>query len=277
MKRLSVVLIISFLAVSFFTSTIAFAGGAGNCIRPVKKTSPHWGGLAGAFEYNYVDDRMNDLKNERGPRDMKVEKISQVYGKGIIGLGDYVNLYGKVGSADYDLEFTDQAQGAKMVIDLEDGIYTGAGVNAHFPMAKMKSCEFGVGFDIQANLSLNDVKGITRADQSGTNPDGRFYAVDGQNSLYFTCKYDIEMIKSSILPYIGAYHSWMVVGTAEGLTYTTTGAGYIDKEHYQAAFDFRSFGILVGIDVDVAKYINLNVEGRFIGEMAITTGATVKF
>lgn len=255
----------------------AFAGGAGNCIRPVKKTSPHYGGIAGAFDYNYVNERMNELENKRGPKDMKVDKISQIYGKVIIGLGDYTNLYGKAGSANYDLEFIDRAQDAKMEIDLEDGIYTGAGINAHFPMAKMKSCEFGVGFDIQANFSWNDVKGITRSSQSGTNPDGSFYAVDGQNSIYLTCKYDIEMIKSSILPYVGAYHSWMVVGTAEGLTYTTTAAGYVDKEHYQASFDFTSFGILVGVDVDVAKYINLNVEGRFVGETAITTGATIKF
>ncbi|MBI5144337.1 MAG: hypothetical protein HZA30_04645, partial [Candidatus Omnitrophica bacterium] len=102
--------------------------------------------------------------------------------------------------------------------------------------------------------------------------------VDGQNSVYLTCKYDIDAIKTSIVPYIGGYHSWIVVGTAETLSYSSTITGIpYDEEDYQAAFDVTSFGVLVGVDVDVAEFVNLNVEGRFIGETAITTGATIKF
>lgn len=267
----SVIVIVSLVVCNY-----AFAGGAGNCVQPVKKTTDYIG-VGAAFEYNYVDNRMNELENKRGPRSMNVKKLNQIYGKGIIGLGDYVNLYGKIGSADYDLEFVDEPQDAKMEIDLKDGVYTGGGINALFPITELGNLSFGVGFDIQANFFLNDVESITRSGQSGVNPSGRFYAVDGQNSIYLTCKYDIDTIKSSIVPYIGGYHSWMVVGTQKGLYYTTASTGYIDKEHYQAAYDFTSFGLLVGVDVDIAKYVNLNVEGRFVGETAITTGATVKF
>ena len=125
---LSVIVIVSLMVCSH-----AFAGGAGNCVQPVKKTTDHIG-VGAAFEYNYVDSRMNKLENKRGPRSMKVKKVNQVYGKGIIGLGDYVNLYGKIGATDYDLKFVDQPQNATMEIDLKDGIYTGAGINALFPI-----------------------------------------------------------------------------------------------------------------------------------------------
>lgn len=254
----------------------AFAGGAGNCVEPIRTTTKHLG-VGGAFEYNYVDERMNKLDNKDGAKDMKIEHVNQVYGKGIIGIGDYVNVYGKIGGSNYDLEFVDGAQGVAMVIDLKDGIYTGAGINMLFPITEIKEISIGIGADIQGNFFLNDVNGITRDGRTATSASGSFYGVDGQNSVYLTFNYTIDRIKTSIIPYVGGYQSWAFVGTAKKLTYETPRAGYVDKEHFQAAYDFLSFGPLLGIDVDIAEYVNLNVEGRFVGETAITTGATIKF
>lgn len=257
----------------------AFAGGAGNCVTPVRTTSK-WIGVGAAFEYNYVDHRMNKLENKAGPKDMRVKKINQVYGKGIIGLGDYVNFYGKVGGCNYDMEFVSQTnQGAKYVIDLKDGIYMGGGLNALFPFYTLESIPmtFGIGFDIQGNGYLNDVNGITRDNEGAASVAGQFYGVDGQNSLYLTCKYEIESLKTSIVPYVGGYHNWMVIGTSRSLTFETEKSGYVDKKDFQGAFDVLSFGVLVGVDLDIAQFVNLNIEGRFVGETALTAGATVKF
>lgn len=264
------------LLILCLTSTAVYAGGAGDCITPIRTTSKHFG-VGAAFEYNYVHSRMNNLENSRGPRGMELKNTNQVYGKGIIGLGNYVNLYGKIGGANYDLNFVDKAQDATMSIKLRDGVYTGAGINALFPLTEVQPVKIGLGFDIQSNLSLNSVKEITRSDQNGTNPAGKFYRVDGQNSLYMTCRYDMEKYNSFVVGYIGGYQSWAVVGTYKGLTYTTLDAGYIDKEHYQGAYDFTSFGVMVGADIDIAKYVSINIEGRFVGETALTTGATIKF
>lgn len=267
---LVVLLVLSIMATS------AYAGGAGNCTQPLKKTTK-WLGVGAGAEYNYMDHRMNELDNDRGARGMKVEKMNAIYGKGIIGLGNYVNLYGKVGATNYDLQFRQAAQDATMKIDLKDGIYTGAGVNALFPLMDVsKEITLGLGIDVQSNFFYNDVKGITRSGENATSVGGSFYGVDGQNSLYLSCKYDVEKYKTLIIPYVGGYQSWMLVGTAKSLTYETPSAGYVKKD-FQAAYDFLAFGVLVGVDVDIAQYVNLNVEGRFIGETALTAGATVKF
>ncbi|MCK4463179.1 MAG: hypothetical protein KAU58_02590 [Candidatus Omnitrophica bacterium] len=262
------------LLISLLMCTSAFAGGSGNCVQPLKTTTDDLG-VGGAFEYNYVHKRMNDLNNKKGPKSMKIEHLNQVYGKVIFGAYDDFNIYGKIGGCNYDLEFVDRAQDAKMEIDLKSGIYTGAGINGLFPL--MDTDNLSIGFDVQGNFFYNDVKGITRSGQSGTAIDGAFYGIDGQESVYLTYKFDIDEIETLIVPYMGVYHSWIIVGTAEALTYETPKTGYVDKEHFQAAFDVASFGLLLGVDVDIAKYVNLNVEGRFIGETAITTGATIKF
>lgn len=275
MGRGRIVIFIVFIMAAVLVCGLAYAGGAGNCVRPIKTTSK-WLGIGGAFEYNYVDERMNDLDNHRGAGDMKITSVSQIYGKGIIGLGDYVNFYGKAGGSNYDLEFVDRSQQDLLVIELEDGVYTGGGINAHFPLTEIDPVSFGVGFDIQGNFFYNKVKSIKRWDRAATAIGGSFYGVDGQNSVYLTCKYDIEPIKTSVVPYVGGYHSWAVVGTYKTLTYEVKDHGYVEED-FQAAYDFLSFGLLVGVDLDVAQYVNLNVEGRFVGETAITTGATIKF
>lgn len=264
------------VALSFLGCTYAFAGGAGNCTQPLRKTTKYLGAGA-AFEYNYVGERMNDLDNKSGPKSMTVEHISQVYGKVSVGLFDYFNIYGKIGGSNYDLKFVDRPMDATMEIKLHDGLYTGGGINALLPITEMKNLTLGIGADIQGNFYYNSVKEIIRGGQNATGIGGSFYGIDGQNSLYLTCKYDIEKLQASIIPYVGGYHSWIVVGTLTPLTYETRASGYVDKKHFNPAFDVLSFGLLVGVDLDIAKFINLNVEGRFIGETALTTGATIKF
>lgn len=266
-----------FLVLLLALCTTVYAGGSsGNCVEPLRKTTEFLG-VGAAGEYNYMHDRMNNLNNKYGPKGMKVTEVNQIYGKGIIGLFDNFNIYGKAGGTNYNLRFIDRPQDAEMLIDLKDGIYAGIGFNGHFPLADIQNnLSLGLGFDIQGNFSYNDVEAITRSGDIATNVDGTFYGVDGKNSLYLTCKYTIDNLKTSIIPYVGGYHSWMVVGTAEHLTYDTRTTGPL-TEDFQAAFDLLGFGVLVGVDVDIGKYVVLSAEGRFIGETAITTGASIKF
>jgi hypothetical protein len=259
-------------------SRIALAGGVGNCVQPIRTTTSLFG-TGAAFELNYVAERANYLDNKNGPSNMEVNDLTQVYGKITIGLFDYLNIYGKIGACNYDLEFDDRWPPARMTFDLEDGIYTGTGINMLIPVTKWENFNLGVGGDIQANLFHNDVSAITKAGEGASSVDGSFYGIDGQNSLYLTCKYKYETpkIKTSFVPYVGAYHSWIVVGTVESLTYDTDSSGFVESEDFQAAYDFGSFGLLFGMDIDVAEYVNLYIEGRVGGETALTSGATVKF
>ena len=274
------------LLMLFLACTNVFAGGSGNPVETVENQSPILDVGAVAFEYNLVPERMNELNDSLvGPESVEIEDLSQVYGKIIWGRsadqilwmpgGDY-NLYAKVGACSYDVDFDDE--GTPVRVDLEVGPYFGIGANALFPLKQLDdllpTCAINWGADIQANFFFNDVDDVTRASTTTTS-EGFFYGVDGETSAYLTCKYDIEKIETSLIPYLGVYHSWIVIGATEELEYQVGKTVY--KSNMASAFDILSFGMLLGLDVNVAKYVTFNVEGRFIGETAITTGATVKF
>lgn len=274
------------LLILFMACTNVFAGGSGNPVETVENQSPILDVGAVAFEYNLVPERMNELNDSLvGPESVEIEDLSQVYGKIIWGRsadqilwmpgGDY-NLYAKIGASSYDVDFDDE--GTPVRVHLETGPYFGVGANVLFPLKQLDDlcdkCTINWGADIQANFFFNDVDDVRRGSETVTS-EGFFYGVDGETSAYLTCKYDIEKIQTSLIPYLGVYHSWIVIGATEGLKYESGGTEY--KSDMPAAFDILSFGMLLGLDVNVAKYVTLNVEGRFIGETAITTGATIKF
>jgi hypothetical protein len=264
------------LIVLLLACTNVFAGGAGNPVQLVENKGPllDVGGIS--FEYNYVPERANELNDSlAGPEDIEVERMSQMYGKIVWGVEDY-NVYANIGTADYDLDFNDD--GIMATLDLETGPYFGMGVNKLFPFKTLDDlcdkCTIGWGADIQVNVFLNDIQDISRAGTT-TSADGFFYGLDGQNSAYITCKYDIEKMETSLIPYLGVYHSWIVVGTLDDLKYNITGVDY--NTNMDGAFDILSFGLLLGLDVTMSRYATFNVEGRFVGETAITTGATLRF
>ena len=264
---------------SFLISTSAFAGGAGNVLTPINTTTEYLG-IGGGFEYNLMSERDNKLQNGKaGTRDMVVKNLEQAYGKVTLGIGDNINLYGKIGTANYDLEFIDDSQSDLLEIDLRPGTYTGVGVNFLLmaPVVESEWLSVGVGGDVQGNFFHNEIKNIKRGgvDTVGS-IEGSFYGLDGQNSVYMACKLDIKPIETSIIPYMGGYHSWIAVGTLNSLTYRAGTSSVIDED-YVAAFDYKTFGFLMGMDLDIAKYANLNIEGRVGGETGVTAGATVKF
>lgn len=263
--------LIAVLIVSCLISTAVFAGNVGNPVVPIKNTTEFLGVGAG-FGANRVAKRRNNLDNKRGPRDMKPTDLTQVYGKFIYGVSDNMDVYAKIGNADYDLEFYNVTLAQTMEIEVDPGLYTGMGVKGLYPLFDMGGFSFGWGYDVQGNTYFNDVSAVSVNGTASPAVDGQFYGIDGQNSAYLTCQYDIEMLETSIIPYIGAYHSWMIVGTTQKLQFNA-----VDGKHYQAAYDFTSFGLLLGVDFDIAKYVSVNVGGRVGGETAVNTGVILKF
>jgi len=252
--------------------TNASAGGSGNPVEPVKSESKHLN-VAAAFGYDYTASRLFDLDFPGSDTDeMNVSDLHQVYGKVILGRNETSNLYAKVGGAFYDLSFDDDA---KVEIDTEGGIFTGLGINVLRPFTEIENFNLDLGFDIQANLFINDVDGISRAGVIATAADGTLYGVDGKSSVYLAYKHDIEDLKTKIVPYLGAYHSWITIGTFDDLSYNATGVDY-DHE-ISASYDILSFGPMVGLDVDIADSVTFNVEGRFVGENGLTAGATIRY
>jgi hypothetical protein len=258
-------------------STNAFAGGSGNCILPIKTTTEHYP-TGAAFGFNYVSSRLMDLYDyDENEKDHEVRELAQVYGEVPIGLSDTRNLFLKVGVCDYEIRFKDKDADEKVTVDLKKGIYAGVGMNSLFPLELECAGDLPLswGYDMQINGFLNDVKGVSRSG-SITDESGTLYGIDGQESLYLACTHEWEEILTTFVPYIGVYHSWIVIGAIDEVSYNVNGVS-TSHDGVQGNFDVLSFGLLLGVDVEIAKYVNLNVEGRFIGETALTTGATVKF
>lgn len=260
--------------VLFLACANAFAGGSGNCILPIKTTTEHIG-TGAAFGFNGVSSRLMDLYNyNKDEDDLKVEDLAQVYGAIPFGLSETRNIVWKIGAADYRLKFDNDGTNETITVDVDSGIYTGIGINNLFPLECAGEHPLSWGYDLQINGYINEVGSVTRngniADETGT-----LYGIDGQESLYLAYNYELEKIRTTFVPYLGVYHSWIVIGSFDDVTYTRNAAQV--SHDIQGAFDALSFGLLLGLDVEIAKYVNLNVEGRFIGETAITTGATIKF
>ena len=268
-----------------FICTSAFAGGSGNCIQPLKTTTDNFG-TGASFGYNYVGHRLMALYNyDRDETDLRVKDVSQAYGQIPIGLDDNHNLLLKIGVCDYKLYLKDRDKSQDTVrIDLDSGVYAGVGMNSLFPlwdfsMPAVGPVNIGWGYEIQGNAYLNDLDVVDMNMGVATDVDGSLLGFDGQESLYLTARYDVDAIETSIIPYIGIYHSWIVVSELDDITYTRSDnkTGNPDGLEIEGAFDALSFGLLLGADLEITKYANLNVEGRFIGETAVTTGATIKF
>ncbi len=265
------------LLLSLVVSANAFAGGSGNCVEPIKLTSSTDGWRIGAaFEYNYVARRLRDLTSSSTTvGSVKVRNMNQIYGKILLGLNDIVNLYAKIGSCGYDISFRNKARDEKIKVETEPGIFTGMGINALFPLMEICDIPISIGGDIQGNIFVNNAKKIKRNGTKMNGVDGDLYGLDGKNSIYVSAKYDIESMKMSVVPYVGGYQSWILIGSLHSLVYDTGGTNY--RKSIDTNYDLLGFGVMLGLDLEIAKFLVFNVEGRFIGEEAITTGATLKF
>jgi len=258
----------------FLLSTTAFGGGSGSPVLPLKE-STDGRGLGVGFGYNYVGSRLLDLNNfNRTEDDLEVTSLSQVYGEYAVQSSENRNIFVRVGAASYDLKFDYENTDDRIKMELDPGIYAGLKMNNLYPWKDVGNFALGIGYDVQINGSINEVDNVVR---SGTvsDIDGTLYSFDGQNSVYMTAKYDVESLQTSLIPYLGVYHSWFVVGVLDDPTYMLNKATVTHE--ISGAFDALGFGLVLGLDVDISKYCNLNVEGRFVGEAAITTGATIKF
>lgn len=266
------------LLVACFVCTSVFAGGSGNPIQPIKTTTDRHG-IGAAFGYNFVGSRMMELYSFDGQDNFKVNDISQVYGIISLGANEQSNIAMKVGACNYDFKFDDENNSETVDVEMEDGIYVGLGMNFFFPREDWNwgPVSMGWGFSVQGNAYLNDVKSVKHDGVSGTNEDGTVYGADGENSIYMTCKYDVDKIKTSIVPYLGIYHSWIALSTLDPVKYDVSNKKTTQEHDFLGAFDALTFGLKLGLDVEITKYVVFNIEGRMIGETAITTGATIKF
>lgn len=266
--------VFALLVVMLFSASMsAFAGGSGNCIEPLKLSTENKA-LGAAFGYDFMANRLLELDQPGSDVDsMSIKDLSHVYGKIILGRNENTNFYAKVGGAYYDLEFDDE--GVEVKVQQEGGILAGLGFNVLNPWKKVCGVDLNIGYDIQANFFINEPNDVSRGGTGAGSIDGIFYGINGKNSVYLSTKYSIEKLKTSLIPYLGAYHSWIAIGTLDDLSYTAANTSY--GHDIRVNYDALAFGPMVGMDVEITQNVLFNIEGRFVGENSLTTGATLKF
>ena len=219
-------------------------------------------------EYNAIIDR--DLDTSGGVKKGNDVESSQAYAKMIFGVGDYFNVYGKLGAADFEEKITWKSDydNRSQTLDYGSGRLWGVGGNGLYDFGN----NVGVGGDVQFDMWFNEIDSVTATNVTAFSDAGSLKNYEFQASLYttytFTPAEDFKFI-----PYAGGYYSYFKSAVGDAIKYADTMYNYtlVDLEGED------SFGLLVGANVAALKNFSLNIEGRFIAETAVTAGLSYRF
>ncbi len=260
MKRISIGLAIGLLSI-FAICPLASALSVGP-IEPVGNLK--WSVSA---EDNYTIKR--DLEITSTLTKAETKNINQAYAKFTIGLGEYFNLYGKIGaSTGSKYSFTDA--GTNIDYETDTSLFWGVGGTGTYKFAQTWKL---IG-DIQYNAWNEDINKATYGGTVAsniTNPK-----VENQEfQLTGLLAKDFDLGNETIFtPYAGVAYVYYNTKTNNTLTYTV---GSSTKTN---TWDLNGDGSVSGIAGLKAKlYNNWNalVEGRFGAESAVSGSLSYNF
>jgi len=231
------------------------------------------GNIAATAEWSYVFDRDLDYKKATRPAgndqyraaNFRIDRGYNVAGKISYGIFNALDIYIKLGVANYDFKGDVFAGDEKKVVeDLSAG-------NAFL---------YGGGFKAAYELRNNwiiacDAQYLTSEHELG------FRSINLSTGVITAAKYaDCRLQEWHIAPYIAKK-------IADFTPYL--GVRYSDFRMLQKNPDSpkrwdnlvfradRNVGVFTGMDWNIGKSFKLNVEGRFVDETAISAGAICKF
>lgn len=260
MKRLAVILaVISFVAGMVGTCYAASLGP----VEPLGANKCEVG-----VEYNSVVNR--DLDKAGAVTKAEVDESNQVYAKLALGVGDYLNVYGKLGMADLNQKVTwnSDYDNRSQTLGFNNGLLWGVGANGLYDLGN----NVGIGGDVQLDMSFNDVDSITASNATSFSSSGSLRNTEIQASVYMT--YTLQPAENfKIVPYAGGYYSYFKAAIDDAIKYADTLYEYTLRDLEGK----DNFGLLLGVNVHALKNISVNVEGRLIGESAVTAGISYRF
>lgn len=246
-----------FAAVILFSATPVFGAYVGD---PFAMPNEHKLGISVADDY--VLDRNLDPN-----ADAEVESSNAIYTRIGFGLTEYIELFTKLGAADYEQRW--KSGGNTIDENYDYGFYSGLGIKGAYDF----SVPWRIGFDIQYNRFDADVSDIKHAGTAAINETGNVDVEELQATLLVG--YEMEpKFAGLMIPYAGVTvvdfeaRDEGVTYTAGGTSYSTTGALQEDK----------NVGLLLGLTwKSIYENFMLTLEGRFFTEIAITLSGGYRF
>ena len=263
MKRI----IFSALAVILCLPTAVYAASIGGAETQGK------GKVAAGFDSAFIFDRDLKFKSASGlsaaadVKEVEIDKGYQIMLKSSYGLLDNLDVYVKLGAADYDVDAAiyNKNTGAK---DSSDEINTdtdfayGLGLKGSYDLTET----WLIGCDLQYLRSKHKTKIAettiaTGAIESTTYKSGTFQE-------WHIAPY-VGYRAGDFLPYLGVRYS-----DAKLSMKSPADSGWTDDHKYEAD---DNFGVFLGTDYKISETCSLNLEGRFIDETAMSFGAAYRF
>ena len=245
------------------------AASIGNLLNPIGNMK-----VAVATEGNFVFDRKIEAngRSTSGSNidSFNIEQMYQENTKIILGITDYVNVFTKLGVskiANAKLKFS---TGENCSVETGYDFLYGGGIDATYKFGNDEIYFVGFGGDI--SYFETDTKNVTIEGTSATNISGKIKTLEYQIAGF--AGMDVMVNENLLLtPYVAGF--WNKFNTKTGGIDYTIGGG-----SYELTFDSDAkdeIGVGVGLDLELFKHFNLNVEGRFAAGNAVTVGAAFKF
>ena len=231
------------------------------------------GKIAVTAEWSYIFNRDLDFKKATRPagaesyipESFQIVKGYNTAAKVSYGLFDAMDVYIKLGVADYDLK------GDVYVGDIKHVVENLSGANAFlygggFKLAQELKDGWIVGFDAQYLTSANDLDFRAVNIISGATSVAKY--IDCRIQEWHVAPYLAKKI-ANFTPYFGAKYSALRLTQAEPND---------PKRWDDLVFNADcNVGVFTGLDWNFAKNFTLNIEGRFVDETAMSIGVEYKF
>jgi len=254
MRKLSVLGLIVLLCV-FFTTTSVYAASIGGAETQGK------GKVAIGLDQEFVFNR--DIEFDKANWDLgtisinkvKISSLSRTMAKTSYGVLDNLDVYVKLGLADFKSETSySGARTGKSIYDAKNAFAYGLGMKGVYDLAN----DWLIGADLQYLRHRHNWS--PKGDRSGEGDKATIQ--EWQIAPYLAKRL------GNFVPYAGVKYSDVRMKTR----WAGKDAG--DWEKYKAK---DNFGMFAGTGYKLNDQLSLNVEGRFIDETAISFGCTYKF
>lgn len=253
----------------FLLSSAVYAGSIGNKIEPVGNMK-----FAATAEGNFIFDR--DIKAGGSSTSgstitgFEFSEVNQAYSKLILGVSDYVNIYGKLGGSKIGEAKSKFSSGEDVKVESDNNFLYGGGFNAVYKLGNEKKYFVGLSGDFsfyKVSAENLDVTGTSVSNVSGELKN-KEYQIGGYAGMRMDVNDNVAFI-----PYAGVF--WNKFNTkTDGIKYTSSGTEFTLTFNNNADDEV---GVGIGADVELFKNFTLNVEGRFAAGNAVSFGGTYKF
>ncbi|MBU4376692.1 MAG: outer membrane beta-barrel protein [Candidatus Omnitrophica bacterium] len=228
------------------------------------------GEFAVSLDSAFIFDRDLKFKSASGLgatqtiKNTEIDKGYQIMLKPSYGLFDNLDVYAKLGIADYEVNADNYVGNAKYAddkIDSDTNFAYGFGLKGTYELGN----DWLIGCDFQYLRSKHEAK-VTEAVVGGSSSSATYKKRVIQE--WHIAPYIAKRI-DDLTPYLGVRYSDMELEIK-----SPSESGWTDDHKYEAD---DNVGVFLGTDYKISENLTLNLEGRFVDETAMSFACTYKF